>query len=140
MGRFIKNSIMSSVKGQRIGGTNIPAGGTVERPSDSIEGTTRFNTDTDNLEVYNGTGFDAIAKEGDVTITKDGFTGDGSTTAYTLSVTPPSENSILVFVGNVFQNPGVAFTLSGATITFSSAPPLSHTIVVLHGFNSTVVS
>lgn len=131
---------MSSVKGQRIGGTNIPAGGTVERPSDSIEGTTRFNTDTDNLEVYNGTGFDAIAKEGDVTITKDGFTGDGSTTAYTLSVTPPSENSILVFVGNVFQNPGVAFTLSGATITFSSAPPLSHTIVVLHGFNSTVVS
>ena len=140
MGRYIKNSIASTVKGQRTGGSNVPAGTSAERPSDAIEGTTRFNIDTDNLEVYNGTGFDTIAKEGDVTITKDSFTGDGSTTVYTLSVTPPSENSILVFVGNVFQNPGVAFTLSGAEKTFSSAPPLSHAIVVLHGFNSTVVS
>lgn len=131
---------MSSVKGKSIGGSNLPAGTTAERPADPQHGTTRYNTDTDQIEVYNSVGYDTLAKEGDVTITKDGFTGDGSTTAYTLSVTPPSENSILVFVGNVFQNPGVAFTLSGATITFSSAPPLSHAIVVLHGFNSTVVS
>ena len=140
MGRYIKNSVTASVKGPITGGTNVPAGSAAERPADAVEGTTRFNTDTNNLEVHNGTNFDTIAKEGNVSITKDSFTGDGSTTIYTLTITPPSENSILVFVGNVFQDPGTAFTLSGATLTFSSAPPNSHVIIVLHGFSSTEVS
>ena len=140
MGRYIKNSVTASVKGPTVGGTNVPAGSSAERPADALEGTTRFNTDTASLEVHNGTNFDTVAKEGNVTITKDSFTGDGSTTAYTLTVTPPNQNSILVFVGNVFQDPGVAFTLSGGTITFTSAPPNTHVIIVLHGFNSTEVS
>lgn len=140
MGRYIKNSVTASVKGPITGGVNVPAGSAAERPADAVEGTTRFNTDTNNLEVHNGTNFDTIAREGNVSITKDSFTGDGSTTTYTLTITPPSENSILVFVGNVFQDPGTAFTLSGATLTFSSAPPNSHVIIVLHGFSSTEVS
>ena len=74
-----------------------------------------------------------------VTITKDSFVGDGSTAVFTMSITPDNENAIIVFVGNVHQNPGVAYTVSGADITFTSAPPDTHTIVVLHGFNSTVV-
>jgi len=140
VGRYIKNSVTASVKGPITGGVNVPAGSAAERPADAVEGTTRFNTDTNNLEVHNGTNFDTIAREGNVSITKDSFTGDGSTTTYTLTITPPSENSILVFVGNVFQDPGTAFTLSGATLTFSSAPPNSHVIIVLHGFSSTEVS
>ena len=140
MGRYIKNSVTASVKGPITGGVNVPAGSAAERPADAVEGTTRFNTDTNNLEVHNGTNFDTIAKEGNVSIVKDSFTGDDITTAYTLTVTPPNENSILVFVGNVFQNPGTAFSLSGAILTFTSPPPSSHVIIVLHGFSSTVVS
>ena len=140
MGRYIKNSVTASVKGPITGGVNVPAGSAAERPADAVEGTTRFNTDTNNLEVHNGTNFDTIAKEGNVSIVKDSFTGDDITTAYTLSVTPPNENSILVFVGNVFQNPGTAFSLSGAILTFTSPPPSSHVIIVFHGFSSTVVS
>jgi hypothetical protein len=56
-----------------------------------------------------------------------------------LSIVPSDENNILVFVGNVFQNPDVAYTLSGATLTFAGPPPNTHTIVVLHGFDSTSV-
>lgn len=140
MGRFIKGGLTKTIKSPVTGGIDLPAGTTAQRDPDPDVGTFRYNTDTSAAEVYNGIGFDTVAKQGNVSITKDSFTGDGSTTTYTLSVTPPSENSIFVFVGNVFQNPGVAFTLSGADITFSSAPPLSHTIVVLHGFDSTEVS
>jgi len=74
VGRYIKNSVTASVKGPITGGVNVPAGSAAERPADAVEGTTRFNTDTNNLEVHNGTNFDTIAREGNVSITKDSFT------------------------------------------------------------------
>jgi hypothetical protein len=57
-----------------------------------------------------------------------------------MSVTPRNADAILVFVGNVHQNPDVAYTVSGSDITFTSAPPNTHTIVIMHGFDSTIVS
>lgn len=55
------------------------------------------------------------------------FSGDGSTTAFTLSDTPSSAESsnFIVFVDNVYQRlgGGLAYTVSGSTITFTSAPP-----------------
>lgn len=139
MGRFLKSSQYITLKDQTSGGLAIPAGTTAERPVSPLPGEVRFNTSTSNLEYYDGSNYQDFAVQGNVSITKDSFTGDGSTTVYTLSITPSNENAILVFVGNVHQNPGVAYTISGATLTFSSAPPDTHTIVVLHGFDSTVV-
>ena len=47
-----------------------------------------------------------------------------------------SETDILVFVGGVFQNPGVSYTVDGTDdITFTSAPPNGETIIILHGLN-----
>lgn len=117
----------------------MPAGVTSERLSSPDAGLVRFNTTTGNLEFFDGTQYQDFAVKGNVTITKDSFTGDDVTTDYLLSVTPTNENNILVFVGNVHQNPGVAYTLTGATISFTSAPPLSQSIIVLHGFDSTSV-
>ena len=37
--------------------------------------------------------------------------------------TPPTPNSLLIFVGGIIQIPNVSFTLSGNNITFGSAPP-----------------
>ena len=54
--------------------------------------------------------------------TKDTFDGDGSTTSFTLSKAPGNVNSLLVAVDNVIQEPGVAFTLSDNTLTFTGAP------------------
>ena len=53
---------------------------------------------------------------------KDTFDGDGTTTSFTLSKTPGNVNSLLVAVDNVIQEPGVAFTLSDNTLTFTGAP------------------
>jgi hypothetical protein len=53
----------------------------------------------------------------------DYFNGDGSTTAFTLSRPVASVAQVQAVIENVPQNPGDAFTVSGNTITFTSAPP-----------------
>ena len=51
--------------------------------------------------------------------------------------TPLTTKSILVFVGNINQNPDDAYTLAGNQITFYNAPPDGQTVIVFHNFNST---
>ncbi len=59
--------------------------------------------------------------------------GDGSKVAFSLTRTPPNQSSILVFVDGVFQRgSGNAYTLSGATITFTGAPPSGTNNVTIH--------
>jgi hypothetical protein len=52
----------------------------------------------------------------------DYFNGNGSTTAFTLSRSVVSVNDIQATVNNVVQQPNDAYTVSGNTITFTSAP------------------
>ena len=61
------------------------------------------------------------------------FSGDGSTTAFTLDVAPSSTLDIEVFVENVRQDPNSAYTLNGTTMTFAAAPPSgTNNIYVIH--------
>jgi hypothetical protein len=61
------------------------------------------------------------------------FSGDASTTAFTLDVAPNSVFDIEVFVENVRQDPNSAYTLNGTTLTFSAAPPSgTNNIYVIH--------
>jgi hypothetical protein len=53
----------------------------------------------------------------------DFFSGNGSTVAFTLSRPVASVAQVQVNVANVPQVPGTAYTVSGNTITFTSAPP-----------------
>ena len=53
----------------------------------------------------------------------DFFNGNGSTVAFTLSRPVASVAQVQAVVENVPQKPGDAFTVSGNTITFTSAPP-----------------
>jgi len=53
---------------------------------------------------------------------RDSNTGDGTTTAFTLTSTYAGTNDILVFVDGVIQYPGTHFSLSGTTLTFTTAP------------------
>ena len=64
----------------------------------------------------------------------DTFTGDGSDVTFECSATPPSAAALMVFVGGVFQREGSsnAWTLSGATVTFTAAPANLATIAVMH--------
>ena len=52
------------------------------------------------------------------------------------SVTSNQTQRIIVAVGNVYQNPASAYTLSGTTITFTSPPGNAETITVIHGLDS----
>ena len=54
--------------------------------------------------------------------TKDRFSGNGSATAFTLSAVPANAESMQVFVNNVRQDSGRAYTVSGTTLTFTEAP------------------
>lgn len=133
MGQLLKNTQLKS------GSTaiRIPTGTTAQRPSTAYTGQLRYNTDTSRFEFYNGSTWLNVASRGFTTIVKDTFTGDGSTLVFTLSTTPNSETGTPVFVGNVHQNPGVAYTITGTTLTFTSAPPLGQGVEVYHGFDST---
>jgi hypothetical protein len=66
------------------------------------------------------------------TAVKDSFNGDGSTVAFTMSQ-PSKTNDVRVVVENVVQDPAVAYTCSGTTITFTSAPPVgTANVYVVH--------
>ena len=67
---------------------------------------------------------------GDITFQR--FTGDGSTTAFTLAQSVASGEAIIVSVGNVIQEPGASasYTAYGTTLTFSEAPANTDDIVV----------
>lgn len=142
MAGFVKNKGSfdggNTIKAEDTGATGTPAGGTADRPSDPETGDLRFNTDTTFLEVFNGSAFTNVAASGVVTVTQDSFTGDGSTVAFTMSTSVESNQAqrIVVAVGNVYQNPASAYTLSGTTITFTSPPGGSETITVIHGYDS----
>ena len=43
-----------------------------------------------------------------------------------------SQNSLLVVYGNVIQEPGVGYTVSGTTITFTSAPAASTSLYIIY--------
>jgi hypothetical protein len=53
----------------------------------------------------------------------DFFSGNASATAFTLSFPVASVAQVQATIENVPQNPGDAYTVSGNTITFTSAPP-----------------
>jgi hypothetical protein len=73
----------------------------------------------------------------------DEFNGNGSTTAFTLTEVPASNTAenFMVFVDNVYQRhgTGLAYTVSGSTLTFTSAPPSGTKniqVIQLNGVNT----
>ena len=69
-----------------------------------------------------------FASAAGTTVVKDQFTGNNSTTAFTLSVTPTAAANLNIFISGVYQNSkdssGTAnYAVSGTTLTFTTAPP-----------------
>ena len=64
---------------------------------------------------------------------KDSFSGDGSTTAFTMSKSVLLVTDIEVFVDNVQQEPTTAYTVSATTLTFTEAPANgTNNVYVIH--------
>ena len=63
-------------------------------------------------------------------IVQDSFTGNGSTTDYTLSINPTSELNTQIYVDGVYQNKST-YTVSGTTLAFDTAPVNTTSIEVI---------
>jgi hypothetical protein len=70
----------------------------------------------------------------------DYFNGTGSQTAFTLTRTVNSVNDIEAVVNNVVQQPNSAYTLSGTTITFTSAPSSGTSNIYVRYLSTTMQS
>jgi hypothetical protein len=124
-------------------GLVVPTGTTGERPS-AQEGIIRFNTTTGKYEVsLDGSTYTALRTEAAASsITKDVFTGDGSSTQFTMTVTPTNAKNIIVYVDGVMQEPTTNYTIATDVLAFTGgddgssieAPHVGARVVVMHGF------
>ncbi len=92
------------------------------------ETTLTFSTAPQNGYSVEVMAFDSITIEKN-SVTIDNFNGDGSNTGFALSTTPINENVIDVYINGLYQQKNT-FSLSGNTLTFSTAPPNNSTIEI----------
>ena len=135
MGRFVKNFQLPSTA------VTIPSGTTAQRPP-GVNGHMFYNTTTGELQTFDVSWANiSQTNSGRASITKDTFSGDGSTAVFSMSVSVTDPQDVLVFVGGVFQIPTTSYTVSGTNITLGSAPVApdgidnDHIVTVLHGFD-----
>ena len=135
MGYFVKKDKHGSE------GFILPSGTTAERPISPIKAVLRYNTDIDSLEYFNGTVFVDLAKSGFADVVVDSFVGDNINATFTpMSFAPPSAKHLLVYINGIYQTPIINYTVTGFDITFTSIPPASEPITVLHGLSNTLVT
>ena len=96
----------------------IPVGNTAQRDGSPSTGTTRYNSETGLLEIYDGSDWESM---GDYAATVDSFDGDNSTTAFTMSADSTTDGTI-VDINGVVQLPTTAYSVSGNVVTFTQAP------------------
>lgn len=129
MGNFLKNRRLLSGST----GVVLPTGSTAQRPDDPTFGLIRYNTDSGFVEYFDGVMFNSLSVGGAISYVVDTFTGDGSTTVFTMSSPESVDSDIIVFVGSIYQAPTVNYTVDGGyDITFTSAPPIGVPINVIH--------
>ena len=139
MGRYIKNAELKS------GSYSIrtPFAPAAVGPNAPVDGLVRFNTTINKMQYYSVGKWRNFAIEGQVELLKDTYMADGVARTFgpmTVSYAPNEEIYMLVFVGNVFQNPGVAYTVANNMITFTGTPGDQQPVVILHGYGSTTVA
>ena len=74
--------------------------------------------------------YDNISGVGAAEFQVQNFTGDNSTTVFTLSAASLGENYTFVYINGVYQQKNT-YTVSGTTLTFSTAPPTYSSIEIM---------
>jgi predicted extracellular nuclease len=71
----------------------------------------------------------------------DQHTATAGQTAFTMTRTPASAQAVLVAIDGVIQEPGIAYTISGTTLTMTSGVPLGAKVWIVHlGVRGTTTS
>ena len=135
------------VKTGANGAALLPTGTTAQRPT-AAAGQLRYNSELNKFEGYSDA-WGEIGGGGSSAFATDSFTANGSTTAFALTQTISSEDNLLVFIEGVFQQQdaySIATASGTTTLTFSSAPANTHSIIIysvagaISGTNLTVDS
>ena len=112
----------------------LPVGSSGQRPSQvgytDVTGMLRYSTTQNAIEWYNGAAW-ASATTSFTVIVDQQFSGDGSTTVFTLSQASTSAGTI-ISINGVVQIPGsgYAYSVTGTTLTFTEAPAVGDLIDV----------
>ena len=108
-----------------VSGLVLPVGNTAQRPSPAAQGTVRFNSDSDRVEIYDGSGWEDVVAN----VTNQTLNGDGSTVLFTLD-RDSTTAAALIMINGVVQLPAVAYSVTGNQLTFTQAPVISDVIDV----------
>lgn len=73
--------------------------------------------------------YDNVGSSFNATAIIANFTGNGSTVAFTLASAPAGENATNVYINGVYQQKNT-YSIAGAVLTFSQAPPVTSSIEV----------
>ena len=73
--------------------------------------------------------YDNVGSSFNATAIIANFTGNGSTVAFTLASSPAGENATNVYINGVYQQKNT-YSVAGAVLTFSQAPPVTSSIEV----------
>ena len=87
--------------------------------------------------VYNGSAWINTPTASNPSV--DTMTGDGSDVTLALTKTPLHENATSVYIDGVYQSKG-NYSVSGTTLTFSTAPPSGTAVECMTGNNGTVAT
>jgi len=107
--------------GANTDAVHVPVGTTAQRPASPAAGYFRYNSTTGDFEGYTDA-WGAIAGSGGTAPAVDTMTGDGSDTTLTLTSAPVNENATVLTLDGVVQHKST-YSVSGNTLTFSTAPP-----------------
>lgn len=133
MGRFAKNKEIKTGSYS----VRLPMGTTILAPNDPVTGLFRYNETKRRIELYRQNRWVPMAFASEIEYPfRETFYGTGTQLVFgPMKYKYPKGNEIYlsVFVHNVFQNPGVAYTIDDYSIIFTSPVPDGHPVVILHG-------
>jgi hypothetical protein len=107
-------------------GLILPVGNTDQRPSPATTGTTRFNSTTNLIEVYNGNAWASTS----TAVTNQVLYGNGTATTFTLDRSTTTA-AVLVILNGITQVPDQSYSMvpsPSANLVFTEAPETSDVI------------
>jgi hypothetical protein len=104
--------------------------GTNSYPISSTNGQIRYNTVTSFLEYYDGTTWNKVAKQGDLSaqITSDIFYGNNTDYEFTLTQESVTQGTF-VSINGILQQPGESYVVTGNLLSFVTEIPVDTDVI-----------
>lgn len=114
----------------------LPVGTNSQYPSSNVAGYFRFNSSLSTVEYYSGSTWVPFQN----TISDQQIDPQVSGISYTYTLSQPASTSgIIVSINGTVQRPGVAYNVSGTTITFTELPQITDIIDIRFIASATAV-